>query len=325
MSIQTKNDKLLPVGGIIRRLPYVIIFKTTNYCWFRCAHCCESAGPDQPREYMPLDIIYTYLCEAVKDPLYSGHAVFTGGEIMSSYKFGDPKYVPTILKWCLQANIRTDIKTNAGWARTSFGKQIFDDLADVITTYPDNRLQISLSLDNFHTNCMENNLHVLERLAGDKLKVAINMPLFNDSAQMFPELLNRLRARGVRVEELMMLNPKTMDATPVTLLNQSVLVQHNCTTLFDGGRAKNLPQASHTEFPQFKFMDASGMYYMAFDTRGRVTLGENSGRKISTRWKLPFTNKIYCMAAIKDALIRDARYEELRAMLFHGWKRVQAY
>lgn len=325
MSIQTKIDKLLPIGGIIRRLPYVIIFKTTNYCWFRCAHCCESAGPDQPRKYMPLDIIYTYLCEAVKDPLYSGHAVFTGGEIMSSYRFGDPAYVPTILKWCLQANIRTDIKTNAGWARTSFGKQIFDDLADVITTHPDNRLQISLSLDKFHTNCMENNLHVLERLAGDKLKVAINMPLFKDSAQMFPELLNRLRARGVRVEELMMLNPKTMGATPVTLLNQSVLVQHRCTTLFDGGRAKNLPQASHTEFPQFKFMDASGMYYMAFDTRGRVTLGENSGRKISTRWKLPFTNRIYCMDAIKKALIQDARYEELRAILFHGWKRVQAH
>lgn len=325
MSIQTKIDKLLPIGGIIRRLPYIVIFKATNYCWFRCAHCCESAGPDQPRKYMPLDIIYTYMTEAIKDPLYSGHAVFTGGEIMSSYRFGDPKYVPTILKWCLGANVSTDIKTNAGWARTSFGKQIFDDLADVITTYPDNRLQISLSLDNFHTNCMENNLHVLERLAGDKLKVAINMPLFKDSAQMFPELLNRLRARGVRVEELMMLNPKTMDATPVTLLNQSVLVQHECTTLFDGGRAKNLPQASHTEFPQFKFMDASGMYYMAFDTQGRVTLGENSGRKISTRWKLPFTNRIYCMDAIKNALIWDARYEELRAMLFHGWKRVQAH
>lgn len=325
MNIQDKIDNFLPVGGIIRKLPYIIAFKTTNYCWFKCAHCCENSGPDQKRKYIPLDVIYTYLLEACKDPLFSGHAVFTGGEIMSSYRFGDPKYVPTILKWCLQGNFSTDIKTNAGWARTSFGKQIYDDLATVITEHPQGRLQISLSLDNFHTNCLENNAHLLERLAGDKLRVAINIVSFKDSMQMFPELLNRLRSRGVRVDELMMLDKKTMDAKPVTMLNESVLIQHGCSGLFDGGRAKNLPGATHTEFPQFKIMDASQMYYMAFDVRGRVTLGENSGRKISTRWKAPRIDYVYSMPQIKSALIMDARYEEIRAMLFDGWKHVHLH
>ena len=50
-------DKLLPVGRLVRRNPYVMIFKTTNYCGYKCAHCCENSGPDQAKSFIPPFVI----------------------------------------------------------------------------------------------------------------------------------------------------------------------------------------------------------------------------------------------------------------------------
>lgn len=323
MNIQDKIDKFLPVGKIVRQLPYIMVFKTTNYCWYQCPHCCESCSPKQDRKFIPLEVIYTYLTQAVQDPQFSGHVVFTGGEIMSSYLFGDPKYVPTILKWCLSANFSTDIKTNAGWARAGFGGQIYSDLATVINEHPQCQMQISLSLDNFHKNALENNTRLLEQLSGDiKHRLAINIVSFPDSAQMYPELLKRLRRQGVRVDDAMIIDNKTMDIKPVTVLNGNIILQNNCSVLFDGGRARGMRGALHTEFPQFKFMCAPGQTLMKFDVDGMVTLGENSGRKISTPW-LAGHEKMYALKYIKKGLVLDARIEEIRARIFQGWKGIQ--
>lgn len=322
MNIQKKIDKFLPVGKIIREMPYIMVFKTTNWCWYQCPHCCESCSPKNERKFISPDVIYAYLNAAVQDPQFSGNVVFTGGEIMSSYLFGNPKYVPTILKWCLSANISTDIKTNAGWARAGFGKQIYNDLATVINEHPHGKMQISLSLDNFHKNSLENNARVLEQLSGDvKHRLAINIVSFSDSMQMYPELLKRLRSRGVRVEDAMIIDKKNMTSQPVTVLNGNIIVQHRCSVLFDGGRAKGMPHAIHTDFPQFKIMDKFGKVFMKFDADGLVTLGENSGRKISASWRAQMPGRIWNMDAIKNMLIQNARMQELRAMIFDGWKR----
>lgn len=320
MNIQNKIDKFLPVGRIVREAPYIMVFKTTNYCWYQCPHCCESCSPKQDRKFISLDVIYKYLNWAVQDPQFSGHVVFTGGEIMSSYLFGDPKYVPTILKWCMSANLSTDIKTNAGWARAGFGGQIYKDLATVINEHPQARFQISLSLDNFHKNALENNARVLEQLSGDvKHRLAINIVSFSDSVQMYPELLKRLRRQGVRVDDAMRIDKKTGSAESVTVLNDNIIVEHRCSALFDGGRARGMRGALHAEFPQFKFMCAPGYTLMKFDVDGMVTLGENSGRKIGTPW-LAGGDKIYTLNGIKKALVMDARIEEIRAKIFEGWK-----
>jgi len=323
MNIQKQIDNFLPIGRMIRQMPYIMVFKATNYCWYHCPHCCENSGPKQPREYIPLDAIHYYLSQAVQDPLFAGDVVFTGGEIMSAYRFGDPKYVPTLLNMCLDANISTDIKTNAGWAGTSFGKQIFKDLKTIITEHKKYGLQISLSLDNYHTNCMKNNVRVLEQLAGDRLPVGINVSQFSDSTHMYKAMLAQLRARGVRVEDAMKISPATQAATPIIVLNQSVIIQHSCGELFDGGRAKNLPGAKHIPFPQFSFLSPGHQILMAFDSAGRVTLGENSGRKISAQWKAIMPGRIWNMDAIKNMLIQNARLQELRAMIFDGWKPIR--
>ncbi len=323
MNIQNKIDKFLPIGKIIRELPYIMVFKTTNYCWYQCPHCCESCSPKQDHKFISLDVIYTYLSQAVQDQLFSGHVVFTGGEIMSSYLFGDPKYVPTILKWCLSAKISTDIKTNAGWARAGFGKQIYNDLANVINEHPHGKFQISLSLDNFHKNSLENNTRVLEQLSHDvKHQFLINIVSFSDSMHLYPELLKRLRSHGVRVDDAVIVNPTTQDAQPVTVLNNNIIVQHRCSVLFDGGRARGMQGARHTEFPQFKFMHRDNQILMKFDADGRVTLGENSGRKISTKWDAGH-NRIYNMANIRHSLVHQARYEEVRARLLENWRGIK--
>lgn len=317
MNIQKFIDKKLPVGAIVRDTRYCIVFKTTNYCWFKCPHCCEGSGPHQPKQYIPTNVINYYLAKACQDKLFTGQVVFTGGEIMSSYRFGDKSYVPTLLNMCLDGGLSTDIKTNAGWARTSFGEQIYTDMGDVINRHKKYSLQISLSLDKFHTNSIENNVALLTRFATDKLHVQIHIASFKDHQQMWPQLQDALRKRGVRVDDRIIISGNQV--RPVTVLNDSVIVNFSTAQLFDGGRARNLASAMHTEFPQFKFMASGNMVLMAFDVFGRVTLGENSGCKISAKWDAG-NNEMYTLEYIRNTLVRNAWLEEIRARLLENWR-----
>nr|MBQ0091574.1 radical SAM protein [Candidatus Enterousia merdequi] len=272
------------VKYLAKYAPYFLIFKTTNYCWYKCAHCCEKAGPDNEKIYIPQETIINILKQAKQDKKFVNEVVFTGGEIFSAYKFGDKQYIPNILNFSLQNNIGVDIKTNAGWANTTFGKEIFDDLRKVITdNKPRNlelpKLQISLSLDKYHTNCFDNNFKIIQELAG--LPVIIHLSSFMGQEYLIQDFEKQLQSK-FNTEKLFSMG--SLEPSDLLIENET-LFTHSFGRLFDGGRATKLSDAFHIEYPQFSFIQKSiknPVKLVAFDSFGRVTLGENSGRKIMT-------------------------------------------
>ncbi len=315
-------DKHLPIGEAVRYVPYALVFKTTNYCWYKCAHCCESAGPDQAKVYIPANVIRHYIAAASWDPQFSREVVFTGGEIFSSYRFGDKQYVPTLLRICTDHNIGVDIKTNAAWARTSFADEIFNDLVTLAHEKPVS-FQISLSLDHYHKNSVDNAVRVIGRLAREKCRIPINLTTFKGDEYLYDELKKQLAANGTPVNEYMILANDVL--RPIDVVNDCVMLEkpENANPPFANGRAKNLAEAKKTEFPQFAFIHPGNhpTMMMAFDIFGRVTLGENSGRKIQTRY-IEHGPQARPLDKIKRNLIRDAQFKEVRAILFEKWKPV---
>lgn len=272
------------VRYLVKHAPYILVFKTTNYCWYKCAHCCEKAGPDNEKTYIPQETIIDILKQAKQDEKFINDVVFTGGEIFSAYKFGDKQYIPNIINFAIKNNIGVDIKTNAGWANTSWGKEIFDDLRQVIMDnqpkkleFP--KLQISLSLDKYHTNCFDNNFKIIQELAG--LPVMIHLSSFVGQEYLITDFEKQLQ-RKFNPEKLFSFG--SPDASYL-LIKNNTLCYHTFGKLFDGGRATNLSDTFHTEYPQFSFIlneKNQPVKLVAFDNFGRVTLGENSGRKIMT-------------------------------------------
>ncbi len=296
---------------LVKHAPYYLIFKTTHYCWYKCPHCCEKAGPDQEKTYIPQETIFEILNQAKQDPLFINEVVFTGGEIFSSYKFGDKKYIPNLLNFAIQNNIGVDIKTNAGWVNTSFGQEIFKDLRKVITDnapkeYRLPKIQISLSLDKYHTNCFENNLKFIQELAG--LPVMINMASFVGQEPMVQEFEHQLKSK-FKTKELI-----SLDSNEHLLsINEKMLFQHSFANLFDGGRASKNPEAKHIQYPQFAFVQPNRgklLKLVAFDNFGRVTLGENSGRKIMTPY-LDENRQLKLLPKIMQDLNKSAFKEAL--------------
>lgn len=293
--------------------PYYLIFKTTNYCWYKCPHCCEKSGPNNEKTYIPQETIFEILTQAKQDPKFINEVVFTGGEIFSAYKFGDKQYIPNILRFAIDNKIGVDIKTNAGWANTSFGKEIFEDLRKVITEtrtheleFP--KLQISLSLDNYHTNCFENNMKIIQELAG--LPVLIHLSSFVGQEELVAKFEKQL-SKKLKTYELVAFGGNSKKS--YTGINEQMLYYSSFATLFDGGRAAKIPGAYNTEYPQFTFIQPDGnrlLKLVAFDNFGRVTLGENSGRKIMTPYvdeykkikPLPQIFKDLNSAALKEVL-----------------------
>lgn len=288
MKILESFEEDTRLAGTIRYLvkyaPYVLIFKTTNYCWYKCAHCCEKAGPDNEKTYIPQETIIDILKQAKQDEKFTNDVVFTGGEIFSAYKFGDKQYIPNIINFAMKNKIRVDIKTNAGWANTSWGKEIFDDLRQVIMDNQPKKLevpnlQISLSLDKYHTNCFDNNFKIIQELSG--LPVIIHLSSFVGQEYLITDFEKQLQHK-FHPEKLFSFG--SPDASYLLIKNKT-LCYHSFGKLFDGGRATNLSDAFHTEYPQFAFIlneKNQSVKLVAFDNFGRVTLGENSGRKIMT-------------------------------------------
>lgn len=307
-------DKKLPVGGIIRRLPYVLVFKTTNYCWYNCPHCCENSGPDQPKYYIPMPVIKSYISQALIDPNFSKNVVFTGGEIMSSYRFGDKNYVPELLSFCQNNGVGVNIKTNAAWVNVGFGKQIFKDLIHIISNGQPYGLQISLSLDNYHKNSLKNCVNFIKVLHKHKnMHAIVHLSSFKGDKDLYEELCKALKSDGVQLNQALLTDGRSFDVA-----GDRLILSPSRAELFDGGRAKQLKEAQKTKFPQFSFLSPDKQVLMAFDSFGRVTLGENSGRKISTKWKRDEQN-IYLLSHIRQKLISSAQFEEIRARLFYDW------
>ncbi len=236
---------------------------------------------------------------------------------MSAYRFGPADYVPTLLNKSLDLGIGTDIKTNAAWVRAGFGDKIFDDLHRVISGHKPYSLQISLSLDRYHKNALENNAALISRLAKmPNAHVQIHIAGFNNHVNMFPALLERIKENGLAIDTVLFGNTENVRTCPC--VGGRIILNYAQGTLFDGGRAANLPGALHTKFPQFTFLTPNGEHLVAFDSFGRVTLGENSGRKISTKWRTSHGAKN--LMCVRADLVNATWNEELRARIFDGWR-----
>lgn len=311
------RDNHFPMGRMFRHTPYVLIFKTTNYCWYQCPHCCECSGPNNPRKFIPAEIVCNYLDQASQYGQFSKQVVFTGGEIMSVYRFGPDGYVPKLLNKSLDLGYGTDIKTNAAWVRAGFGEKIFQDLHNVVSSHEPYSMQISVSLDKYHKNALENSAILISRLAKmPNMRLQVHVAGFQNHADMVPALLERIKSNGVKADEVFYGALDNLQSR--IMVGGQILLRTGRATLFDGGRAKNLDGAFHTEFPQFVFFTPDMHSLIAFDSFGRVTLGENSGRKISTKWDTwrgpkPLIN-------IRADLVRAIWREETRARLFDGWR-----
>ena len=282
---------------ILEQWPYVLVFKTTHWCWNNCTHCCESSGPKQPKNFIPESVITSYVDQSSADTKFSHAIVFTGGEIMSAYKFATPGYVPNILNHALNTGNGVDIKTNAGWTGTQIAPQVFNDIEQLVKKRaPKEKLsfrsvipfQVSLSLDRFHKNAMERDFKFIEHFAKTDMNGAsftIHITSFANDRAMFSELLGKLQNAGLSVCELCAFGSDGEASNPIFDINDNIIIKYSEGALFDGGRAENINGARHSEMPQFQFATPNQEVLVAFDSFGNVTLGENSGKKISVPWR----------------------------------------
>ncbi|MBP3316563.1 MAG: radical SAM protein [Alphaproteobacteria bacterium] len=312
-------DRLLPVGRVVRELPYVMIFKTTHWCWYNCAHCCESAGKDRPAEFIPADVIKYYTDAAKSDPKFTKEIVLTGGEIMASYKFNMENYVPELANYIAGRGIRMDIKTNGAWIRNNDLRTKI--IPDLISVNERNSMQcrlpyqLSLSLDKYHPNALENTYKIICEMARqnkNKPMILLHISGFMGQDWLYKELLAKLLAtRNTRIDYAYVA-AKSGNAIPLHVINRCVALRPSFEALlFAGGRAKNLPEAFPSKNPTFEIINNDADVLMAFDTMGNVTLGENSGRKITVPWR-DKNGKPRQLPEIKRDLVRRARYEQLR-------------
>ena len=278
------------------KCPYVLIFKTTNYCWYNCTHCCENAGSHNQRNFMSESVIKGIIDQACADKDFSRMLVFTGGELMSAYKYADKNYVSNLINHALDNGCAVDIKTNAGWIDFPFANQIFQDIENVVQKHAnadDNDgtkklldFQVSLSLDRYHKNALDNDFKFIEHFANTDIpgiEFHIHLNSFKWDRDMFDELMQRLAKSGIEISELTGYVP----GKTVTLynLNQNVVVNYTETVLFDGGRAKNTKNTHKPVAPEFNFIGDDLESLVAFDSFGNVTLGENFDANISTPWR----------------------------------------
>lgn len=312
-------DQLLPVGVVARNLPYVIIFKTTHWCWYNCPHCCESAGKNRSAEFIPADVIKFYTDAAKTDPKFTNDIVLTGGEIMASYKFDMPNYVTDLTNYIAERGIGLDIKTNGAWIRNKeLRKKILPDLINMNAKNSQNRrlpYQLSLSLDKYHPNALENTYEIICELAHhnkNKPIILLHISGFMGQDWLYKELLAKLLTkRNIKIEDAYV-TAKSGNAIPLHVINRCVALRPSFDAIvFAGGRAKNLPEAFPTKNPTFEIINQDANVLMAFDSMGNVTLGENSGRKITVPWRDKDGNPRH-LPAIKQDLVKRARYEQLR-------------
>lgn len=289
------------VANAVYSLPYAMVFKTTHYCWNKCPHCCESAGANMPKNYIPSAIIENYINQAIKDPNFSKNLVFTGGEIMSAYKYHDESnYAKKLLNMGLGNKCSVDIKTDAGWVFTPMRDAIFSDLVDVLSTHSTSSfrlipMQVSLSLDRFHPHAMQKNIEFITEMSRRQKNssLVINIYSFKQDADMFEIMLATLRKRYKNVHKMVLLGSPSTEhmqenlSNTVWSVNRNIVLKFSTGTLFDGGRAKNIENAYHTPTPRFSFLAPGNppQVLMAFDSFGNVTLGENSGKKITVPWR----------------------------------------
>jgi hypothetical protein len=122
---------------------------------------------------------------------------------------------------------------------------------------------------------------------------------------------------------MFLVSPHGDNVEQVYDLNGNVVIRHHCGTLFNGGRAKDIEYAKKVHVPQFNFMDSDGSSLIAFDSFGNVTLGENSGKKISVPWRKDGTDQPMPLQTIRDNLVVATKSAEQGFLKEH--KKMDAY
>ena len=323
------------VSCVLQQIPYNLIFKTTHWCWNNCAHCCESSGSHMPKTFIPESVINGYIDQAVQDKNFSREVVFTGGEITAAYKFAGKNYVRNIVNHALNAGCGVDVKTNAGFVNSPLAKNVYYDIEDIVRNQSDNKddgikklvgFQVSLSLDRFHKDAMERDFKFIEHFANTHIPgtaFTINVSSVYQDKSMFPELMHRLVSSGIDVNEMFLVGKHHDNAEQVHDLNGNVIIRHHCGTLFNGGRAKDIEYAQKTPFPKFTFLNPDGTALIALDSFGNVTLGENSGQKISVPWHDNKTGQLVPLQTIRDNLVNATKSAEQDFLKEH--KKMDAY
>ena len=304
---------------MVRLRPYFLGFKTTNYCWYRCPHCCENSGPHNPREFLPAHIITGYIDQAVKDPLFNQSVVFTGGEIMSAYRFGDENYVKTLLAHSMKHDLGIDIKTNAGWAGTNIEDKICDDLAQTIadnpTAYPP---QISLSLDRFHTNAMRKNARVIQAMVARDSNVSFHLSGFG--AQQIDAdteiLMKQLANAGLDVQMAFSMRDPN-DVQPLWVINGKTVVRYSYGMLRAAGRGTKLENTFDVPDHQFSIFEPDMTQVNVIEHGGRFRLGEAWPKNITTTWRHP-DGTARSLREIRNRIVNATRRAELEYMLRNG-------
>ena len=139
---------------------------------------------------------------------------------------------------------------------------------------------------------------------------------FESDKSMFDELFNNLCKSGVKIKELAVLNQNGELSNTMYSLNGNVVVRTGCGKLFNGGRASNIDWAYKTPYPQFVFVSHYSQCLMAFDSFGNVTLGENSGKKISTPWRDRDGNPLP-LKTIRENMFAETRKAEQEFLAQH--------
>lgn len=312
-------DNLLPIGSYVRLLPYDLVFKSTHWCWYNCAHCCESAGKNRDKTFIPEHVIKYYIDAAKEDPQFTNEIIITGGELMSAYNLMSPAYVPNLINYALDKKTSLDIKTNGAWVRAPMLRgKIFSDLRELANTHRPLGFQISLSLDKYHPNALENNYEILKTLAQDKrikVPMLIHISGFEADKHMYQTLIAKLKnTPKIKIDEVGVLGANG-SLIKMIRLNERVCVRSSFVkNPMANGRAKDLPEAIPTELPQFTFITGTLQHpsvLVAFDAAGNVTLGENSGKKITVPWRDKDGNP-RPLPAIKADLVKQTRIEQFK-------------
>jgi len=202
---------------------------------------------------------------------------------MSSYINGPTDYIPTILSYSLDNKLSVDIKTNAGFMKNAnIRNYIINDIDTTAKKYHSASkpppFSISLSLDKFHPNALENNYNFIMRLAKKQTPVTIQLSGFKSTEYMYYDLLNKL-CDNLPMARATLLSQPDMELYQV---NGCILLNYGNADLHSGGRANNL---NNTRPPSpFEVITSDGILLIAFDNSGNVTLGPNNGKNITTPW-----------------------------------------
>lgn len=303
---------------MVRTRPYFLGFKTTNYCWYRCPHCCENSGPHNPREFLPAQIITGYIDQAVRDPLFNKSVVFTGGEIMSSYSFGDENYVKTLLNHSMQHGLGVDIKTNAGWVGTNLEDKICDDIAQTVADNPTSQPpQISLSLDGFHHNAIRKNARLIQAMVARNANVSFHLSgLDAKQVDIDTELLMKQLA-DAGLDAQMAFSMHGDDVQPLWLINGGTVVRYSWGKLRAAGRATKLKNTFDIPDHHFSIFEPDMSLVSVIELGGRFRLGEAWPKNITTKWQRR-DGSARSLRDIRSRIVNATRRAELEYMLCNG-------